>query len=415
MSERRIFLLLVWALLLGVYLWSVRPILSPLVLFLALVYLLTPYFGTDMYRRVVVTLGTLTFLWLLHVAGSFLAPFVLALVLAYVADPLVDRLQLNGVKRGYGAALVLVVAVLVVALAIVLLVPMVAQQATRFGQDLPEMIADLQAWYRGIVLRLQASNLPLIRDIAFERALEVDTEDVQAYVAEHFRELQVGWEEAMGLGRGLQMALTILGYVILTPVLTYYILRDFPTLQEWTARLVPRDHRARTLGFLSRYDSLLGEYLRGQLLVASFVGLATGLGFWIVGFPNAVFLGVLAGVFNVVPYMGLVVSLVPALLIAFLSPPLWLSLLKVAGVFFVVQSLDSYLLSPRIIGSRVGLHPVWVMLAIIAFGSFFGIVGLLVAIPLAVLIKMLIGGTVERYRSSVYYREADQVVDEEVV
>ena len=134
-----------------------------------------------------------------------------------------------------------------------------------------------------------------------------------------------------------------------------------------------------------------------------------------VGFPNAVLLGVIAGTFNIVPYLGLIVSLVPALLIAFLSPPLWVSLLKVAGVFFAVQSLDSYLLSPRIIGSRVGLHPVWVMLAIIAFGSFFGIVGLLVAIPLAVLIKMLIGRTVERYRASVYYRQADQVMDEEVV
>jgi predicted PurR-regulated permease PerM len=169
------------------------------------------------------------------------------------------------------------------------------------------------------------------------------------------------------------------------------------------------------LGFLSQYDQLLGEYLRGQLMVATFVGLATGLGFWIVGFPNAVLLGVVAGVFNIVPYLGLIVSLVPALLIAILSPPLWLSLLKVAGVFFIVQALDSYLLSPRIIGSRVGLHPVWVMLAILAFGSFFGFVGLLIAIPLAVLIKLLIGRTVARYRSSVYYRHADEVVDEEVV
>ncbi|HET9581423.1 MAG TPA: hypothetical protein VFP76_01225, partial [Gemmatimonadota bacterium] len=97
MSERRIFLLLAWALLLGLFVWSVRPILTPVVLFLALVYLLTPFFGTDLYRRMVVTLGVITSLWLLHVAGSFLAPFVLALVLAYVADPFVDRLHGKGV------------------------------------------------------------------------------------------------------------------------------------------------------------------------------------------------------------------------------------------------------------------------------------------------------------------------------
>lgn len=415
MSERRIFLLLVWTLLLAVFLWSVRPILSPLVLFLALVYLLTPYFGTDMYRRAVVTLGALTFLWLLSVAGSFLAPFVLALVLAYIADPLVDRLHRGGVKRAYGAALVLLVAILLVVLAVVLLVPMVVDQSSRFIRDMPTMVGDLQAWYRAQVSRLAASDLPLLRDVPFERALELDIEDVQTFLGDRIRELQIGWEDATGLGRGLQVLITILGYTVLTPVLTYYILRDFPSLQEWTARLVPRDHRERTLGFLSSYDELLGEYLRGQLLVAAFVGLATGLGFWIAGFPNAVLLGVVAGVFNVVPYLGMVVSLIPALLIAFLLPPLWISLLKLVAVYAAVNGLEAYVLSPRIIGSRVGLHPVWVMLAILAFGSFFGFVGLLIAIPLAVLIKLLIGRTVARYRSSVYYRHADDVLDEEVV
>lgn len=415
MSERRVILLLAWALLLAFFVWSVRPVLSPLVLFLALVYLLTPFFGTDMYRRLVVTLGAITFLWLLNVAGFFLAPFVLALVLAYIADPLVDRLHRGRLSRAWGALLVILIAILLVVLAIVLLVPMVVEQGSQFARDLPRMIADLQNWSRAVVEGLAASQLPVIRDIPFERALEIETRDVQAYLSERAQELRLGWEDAIGLGRGLQTALTILGYMVLTPVLTYYLLRDFPSLTLWAARLVPRDHRDRTLGFLSSYDTLLGEYLRGQLLVAAFVGLATGLGFWIVGFPNAILLGVIAGVFNIVPYLGVVVSLVPALLIAILTPPLWVSLLKVAGVYIFVNALETYVLSPRIIGARVGLHPVWVMLAILAFGSFFGFVGLLIAIPLAVLIKLLVSGTVTRYRESVYYREADAVVDEEVV
>lgn len=415
MSERRILLLLAWALLLTAFAWSVRPVLSPIVLFLALVYLLTPYFGTDMYRRLVVTLGAITFLWLLNVAGSFLAPFVLALVLAYIADPFVDRLQRGRLGRAWGALLLILVAILLVTLALVLIVPMVVEQGSQFIRDLPQMIADLQSWYRAQVERLAASPLPVIRDIPFERALEIETRDVEAFLTERARELRLGWEDALGLGRGLQVMLTILGYTILTPVLTFYILRDFPSLKERAARLVPPEQREQTVGFLSSYDQLLGEYLRGQLLVAAFVGVATGLGFWIVGFPNAVLLGVVAGAFNIVPYLGLVVSLVPALLIAFLTPPLWISLLKIAGVFFTVQALDAYVLSPRIIGSRVGLHPVWVMLAILAFGSFFGLVGLLIAIPLAVLIKLLVSRTMTRYQESVYYQDADAVVDEEVV
>jgi predicted PurR-regulated permease PerM len=100
----------------------------------------------------------------------------------------------------------------------------------------------------------------------------------------------------------------------------------------------------------------------------------------------------------------LIVSAIPALIIAIVTPPLWLSLVKVAGVFFVVQSLDAYVLSPKIVGERVGLHPVWVMLAIIGFGTFFGFTGLLIAIPLAVLIKLLIEQAARAYRDSAYYR-----------
>lgn len=415
MEQRRAFLLIAWALLLGLFAWSIRPVLSPVVLFLALVYLLTPFFGTDLYRRLVATLGILTFLWLIHVAGFFLAPFALALVIAYIADPIVDRLERAGVGRTTGALGVLVSAILIVVLAVVLIAPLVIEQGTQFVNDLPGMIEGLQVWYRAQLTALAGSQLPIISDIPFERGLELESEDVTAYVTEQVRALQPSWEDAIGLGRGVQTALAILGYLVLTPVLTFYILRDFPTMQEWVSRLVPRDRREWTLGFLRRYDTLVGEYLRGQVLVALFVGLATGLGFWLVGFPNAVFLGVVAGVFNIVPYLGLVVSLVPALLIAVLTTPIWLSLLKVMGVFFAVQSLDSYFLSPKIIGSRVGLHPVWVMLAIIAFGSFFGIIGLLLAIPLAVLIKLLIINMLATYKRSVYYRQADAVRDSEEV
>jgi predicted PurR-regulated permease PerM len=426
-------MIIAWALLLAFFVWSIRPVLSPIVLFLVLVYLLTPLFGTEAYRRLVIALGTLTALWLVHVAGSFLAPFVLGLILAYVADPLVDRLERQNVSRMWGAVIVVGLAGLVVGLSLVLVIPMVFEQGRQFLEDLPEMLAGLQRWYEAQIQAFADSPLPLIRDIQFERALEIESRDVMAFISEQIRSLQPSWGAAIGLGRGVQTAFTILGYIVLTPVLTFYLLRDsilgyivltpvltfyllrdFHSIERWVGRLVPRDHRKRILSFLETYDELLGEYLRGQLLVALFVGLATGIGFWIVGFPNAVLLGVIAGVFNIVPYLGLVVSLIPALFIALVTVPIWISLLKVAGVFLVVQAFDGYFLSPKIVGDRVGLHPVWVMLAIIAFGSFFGLTGLLLAIPLAVLIKLLIENTFAAYQKSVYYRQADAVHDEDV-
>ncbi len=406
MEKRHTLLLVTWALLLGFFAWSIRSVLSPVVLFFALWYLLSPWFGSGLYRRLLVTLGVLTLLWLVSVAGSVVAPFALALVLAYVANPVVERLERRGVGRGWAALIVLAVAGLLIALGIVLLVPVVAHQAATFLEDLPRVVEDFQAWYRVQVTRLAGSQLPLIRDIPFERALEVDAEDVNAFLAERVQTLRPSWEAAIGIGKGVQTAMTIIGYVVLTPVLTFYLLRDFPKLKEWGRRALPPDRRESTLAVFREYDRLLGEYLRGQLLVALFVGVATGIGFWIVGFPNSVLLGVIAGVFNIVPYLGLIVSLVPALILAIVTPPLWLSLIKVAGVFFTVQSLDGYVLSPNIVGERVGLHPVWVMLAIIGFGTFFGFLGLLIALPLAVLIKLLIERAATRYRTSVYYRES---------
>ena len=413
MEKRHTLLLVTWALLFAFFAWSIRSVLSPVILFLALAYLLSPWFGTGLYRRMILVLGIFTLLWLIDVGGSFLAPFALALVLAYVADPVVDRLERGGVGRSWGALLVLLMAGLVIALGIVLLVPIVVHQSSQFLEDLPTMIDEFQVWYRSRVTQLANSNLPIVRDVAFERALEIDSEDVNAFLAERVQTLRPSWEAAIGLGRGLQAALTILGYVVLTPVLTFYLLRDFPKLQAWGRKALPPDQRDSTLRFFHDYDVLLGEYLRGQLLVALFVGLSTGILFWLVGFPNSVLLGVVAGVFNIVPYLGMIASLVPALIIAIVTPPLWLSLLKVAGIFFAVQSLDAYVLSPKIVGERVGLHPVWVMLSIIGFGTFFGFTGLLIAIPLAVLIKLLIERAAARYRSSVYYRppEPDDEID----
>jgi predicted PurR-regulated permease PerM len=405
MVQWRPFLMISWAVLLALFLWSVLPVLSPLILFLVLAYMLWPLFGTDTYKRLMLPLGALTFLWLLHVAGSVLAPFVLAFVLAYVADPLVDWWAARGIGRTWGALAILLLALLVGAMAVALIGPLVAAQGAQFLTDLPRILEELQAWYNAQVLGLANSQLPLLRDIPFERALDVESRDVGQYLLDEIQRLHPSWEAAMGVGRGLQTGLTILGYLILTPVLTFYLLRDFPKIGRAIEQVLPPARRDGTLDFLRRYDRLLGEYLRGQLLVATFVGIATAVGFWVVGFPNAVLLGVVAGVFNIVPYLGLIVSLVPALLIALLTPPLWLSLLKVIGVFFVVQSLDSYFFSPKIVGDRVGLHPVWVMFAIIGFASVFGIVGLLLAIPLAVLVKLVIENGVGTYKESVYYRD----------
>jgi predicted PurR-regulated permease PerM len=164
------------------------------------------------------------------------------------------------------------------------------------------------------------------------------------------------------------------------------------------------------VAFTTEYDRLLASYMRGQLIAAAAVGVLTWLGFMLLGFPYALLLGVVAGVFNVVPYMGLVASLIPALIIAIFSNDILWSLGKIGIVFAVVQVLDSAVLGPKIVGESVGLHPVWVILALSVFGFFLGFLGLLIAVPLAVLIKLLVHHGMARYRSSALFRGEHRLV-----
>jgi len=167
---------------------------------------------------------------------------------------------------------------------------------------------------------------------------------------------------------------------------------------------VPEDSRRTVLSLAREYDDLLSRYLRGQVTVALSVGAITGVGLWIAQFPYAFLLGAIVAVFSVVPYLGLVLSLIPALIIALMTAPVVTSLLKVAVVYGAAQALEGAVISPRIVGESVGLHPVWVVLALAVGGFFFGFVGLLIAVPVAVGIKLLVLEGLERYRASDVYR-----------
>ncbi|HSR41486.1 MAG TPA: AI-2E family transporter, partial [Longimicrobiales bacterium] len=167
--------------------------------------------------------------------------------------------------------------------------------------------------------------------------------------------------------------------------------------------LIPRERRDAVVSFISSYDDLLSRYLRGQITVALIVGTITGLGLWIARFPYAFLIGAVVAVFSVVPYLGLLLSLIPAVIVALLSGDVLASLAKVAVVYGIAQGLEGSLISPKIVGDSVGLHPVWVVLALAVGGFFFGFVGLLIAVPVAVGVKLAVVRGLERYESSELY------------
>lgn len=391
------------------FLFSVKSILSPVVAFLILILLLSPWSGSRMHLLTVVAATTLLTIWLFATLGSLLAPFVLALALAYILHPVVDRLEARGIKRGIAVSIIFVPAFVVLVLAVAFGVPALIQQISSLIEKAPEALQRGVEWIQGLRARLQTSRVPFLRGEGLSNALDnFSAERVAEYINQQqaviFR--RVGGA-VIGVGKGISIALSILGYLVLTPVLTIYLLKDFRKLTTRAQSLIPRDKRSTWIPFLREYDSLLSGYIRGQLLAALIVGVLTWLGLMIAGFPYSGLVGAVAGIFNVIPYLGLIVSAVPGVLIALLSGNILASLLKLAIVFAIVQTIDSTITGPRIVSTSVGLHPVWVILALAIGSSFFGFVGLLLAMPAAVFIKLIVRNAVARYRDSrVYEGEA---------
>ena len=392
-------------LVLALFLWELGDVLSPLVLFVAFLALLTPYSGSDFHRLLLLTGSGLLALWVLADLGTLLAPFVLGFILAYILDPLVDRLERVRVPRSLAIGLLALPVLGGIAALLVFGVPALAHQVQSLIERMPELLQQIAAWIDDLQQGIVRVDLPLVNEEGLaERLRELSPATVVAFLEEQQAAIATRtWEGILGLGRGIGTVVTVISYVVLTPVLTFYLLRDWDGILDRIRSYIPRPRLEAWTGFAVEYDRLLSRYLRGQVLVAAIVGTLTWIGLWIAGFPYSGLVGATAGVFNVVPYLGLPVSLVPAVVIALVSGSFWASALKIAIVFGIVQILDGNVIGPRVVGESVGLHPVWVILAIVVAGFFFGFVGFLLAIPGAILIKLLVEAGLERYRESAVY------------
>lgn len=393
----------------GLLVWAVRPLLTPVVLYLVLLALLGPYAGRRGHALVVVVSTVLMAIWLLDTLGGLLAPFILALAFAYILDPVVDVLEGRRINRSLAIGLLAIPVLGLVVLVGAVAVPALVDQVASFLNGVPDALTRLEGWFAGVrgwLGRLRVPFLPgyePFRDFAL-----FDPEQIAQFVQERqARILGGGLGAVLGVGRGLATLLAVLGYVVLTPILVVYLLRDFDGLKQRAVELIPPTRREKWVAFGQDYDRLLARFLRGQLIEATIVGLLTWIGLWIAGFPYSGLVGAIAGVFNLVPYLGLVVSIVPVIVIALLSGHVLGSLLRAGIVFAIVQFIDGSITGPRIVGSSVGLHPVWVMLALAVGGFFFGFVGLLLAMPAAVFIKLLLREALARYRASEAFAETD--------
>jgi predicted PurR-regulated permease PerM len=328
-------------------------------------------------------------LWVLKGA---LTPLVTAFVIAYLLDPLIDRLERLGLGRRFAILFVLALVGTAFAAFLLLVIPLLVEQLTNLVTAIPVYLE-----------RAQTELLP-----AFEARFGVELPNVEEVLAQ-LKSLDL---TALGTaGDAVRQALTtvtgtLTGTVsalinaLVIPILAYYLLVEFDDILARLAEWIPQRHREYVVDKARTADTLISGFLRGQLLVASILGVLYAVGFGFLGIDFAIGVGLLAGVMALVPYLGNVVALGSALALAILEFGFDWHVFGVIGWYVVVQNLEGFVLTPRIVGGSVGLHPAVVIVALLIGGDLFGFLGLLIAVPAAAVAKVFIDELLEAYRRS---------------
>jgi predicted PurR-regulated permease PerM len=327
-------------------------------------------------------------LWLL---GEILLPFVAGMALAYLLDPSVKRLERARLNRSVATVIVVGLFVVAFVLLIILIVPILGAQLTAFIENLPATIARLQ----GLVTD---PSRPWLRRIVGEGFRDADIGDLvrqgSGYLATFLRSL---WS-------GGQALISIFSLIVVTPVVAFYLLYDWDRMVTTIDSWVPLPHRETVRGLGREINGAIAGFVRGQTAVCLILGSVYAVGLSLVGLSFGLLIGLISGIISFVPYVGSLTGLVLSLGVAVAQFwPAWTPILIVAAIFFAGQFIEGYVLSPKLVGDSVGLHPVWLMFALFAFGYLFGFVGMLLAVPLAAAFGVLARFALRQYLASPLY------------
>ncbi len=340
------------------------------------------------------------FLWSF---SGVLLPFAAAFCLGYLLDPIADRLERLGLNRLGATLIILASFVLVLVLIIVLLVPILGHQLASLIQAFPDYVKKLQELltkqteyfsqgYGGVLLEKLGLGIPSGGET---RGSNNDLVSQGAAWAATF--LNSVWSRTTAL-------ISLLSLIVVTPVVAFYMLLDWDKMIATIDGLVPLRHREVVRSLAREIDAAMAGFLRGQSIVCLFLGLWYGLGLTIIGLNFGLLIGITAGVLSFIPYVGSLTVLVISSIVAIVQGwPNWHLLAFAVGVFLIGQFLEGNILSPKLVGQSVGLHPVWLIFALLAFGSLFGFTGLIVAVPMAAATGVILRFAVRRYRGSPLY------------
>lgn len=331
---------------------------------------------------------------MLYLLSGILLPFAAGLILAYLLDPIVEKLVDAGIGRVLATSLILGSFALIFTTVLVLILPLIAHQLSDFIASIPDILTRIQAL-------IHDKGAPLLQKIGGFKSLE---------------DLKGSWSTFAGQGAGWlggalksllsggQAVAGIMSLLVITPVVTFYMLCDWDRMIKTIDECLPRAHVETIRSLMREIDSTMGGFLRGQALVCLFLGSFYAIGLALMGVKSGVLIGVMTGAMSFIPYVGSITGLIIGTSVAiaqFWPDAVWP--IAVLVLFGVGQFIEGNFLTPKLVGASVGLHPVWLLFALLAFGSLFGFLGLLLAVPIAAIIGVLTRFFLKQYLNSPLY------------
>lgn len=348
---------------------------------------------------------TAVVIYLFYLLEPILTPFLAAAVIAYMLDPLVDKLSEVGYRNrhiGRTLATLLVMSGVILAMIglLLIIIPLLQQQSTLIAQRLPLLLDHFHQQIEPWLLQ------------RFGIHLNIDRTDIQKLISEHWQTAgsMIGNVLLSAGQKGLNL-IGMIANILLLPVVLFYFLRDWDDMMAEIGDLIPRNWIGRIKALCKDIDSVVAEFLRGQLSVMLSLCVFYSIGLWLVGLDMALSIGMIAGLLSFVPYLGFALAFILAVLLALLQFASLPEVIPVLLVFGIGQFVESFFLTPILVGDRIGLHPVLVILALMAGGQLFGFAGVLLALPVSAAIAVGVRHTKQSYlRSEAYLNSPPHII-----
>ncbi|WP_180171288.1 chloramphenicol efflux transporter CxpE [Acinetobacter sp. YH12023] len=361
--------------------------------------------GDRTLRRIFILAGIALIIWVLYLLKPVVVPFIGAFLIAYLFSPLVDKLHNIGLPRWLSISLVFIGIGVAIFFAMWFLVPLVWEQLMYAKNNIPNNIH----WVNYTFLPWLSETFNLV-------PMEIDTEQMSAAIMEYIQTNYSADSIQAMLLKVAQSGLNFIqigGTIVLIPIIAFYFLLDWERMLENMRRLIPRKYEKSTLTIVGECHEVLGAFVKGQFLVMFLLGVVYAVGLQLVGIEVGIIIGMIAGLASIIPYLGFAVGIISAIVACLFQFGLdWVHLALVLVVFMVGQAIEGYILQPFLLGDKIGLSPVAVVFAVLAGAQLAGLLGMLIALPVAAIIVVLLRHARENYEKSNLYRNDVLVVND---